>query len=238
MNNPIIIGVGGYARAGKDTFVKIARKIVEENGYIGYREAFADVLKNELSEFIMKYYGIDVWTENNSEKSIIRPLLVAHGCQKRVQTDGKYWIDKIDEKIGRVDVTNRNVVIFVSDCRFPNEVDWINKKGGWFIHLKKYQYLMTKLPILKDNGSHGQKLEVKIENAWHRLYDNPPNDEEAKNDPICEKNAHYKLELENITEREFRINGIKIISESLIDNTYLNKEIKLCLSKCPFLNIK
>ena len=44
--------------------------------------------------------------------------------------------------------------------------------------------------------------------------------------------------LENVIQREQRINGIKITTDDLIDNTYLNEEIKLCLTKCPFLTIK
>lgn len=224
-NNPIIIGVGGFARAGKDTFVKVARKIVEQNGYVTHKAAFADALKTDLSEFLMKYYGINVWTEDTQEKSIIRPILVAHGCQKRIQTDGKYWVDKIDEVIERSEFLE-NTVLFISDCRFPNEIDWMHKKwNGWFVHLKKYS-------TGKERLFHGGEWEDVI------YYDKAPNDEEAKNDPICEKKADFRLELENITEREERVNGIKITPDSIIDNTYLNKEIKLCLSNCPFLTIK
>lgn len=227
-NNPIIIGVGGFARSGKDTFVKIARKICEENGYIAHKAAFADALKNDLSEFLMRYYGINVWTEDTNEKSIIRPILVAHGCQKRVQTEGKYWIDKIDELIEKNSVFLPNTILFVSDCRFPNEVDWIHKKWhGWFVHLKKY-----KIEKRCDPDDSPREYFDK------RIYDLAPNDEEAKNDPICEKNADYRLELENVTEREWRLNGNKITPDSIVDNTYLNKEIKLCLARCPFLNIK
>ncbi len=232
-SKPIIIGVGGYARAGKDTFVKIAIKILKENGYNPIRLAFADQLKYEIDPFLKQFYGISAWTDKSEEKLIIRPLLVAHGCQKRIQTDGKYWVDTIDKKIEHETFTSD--VVLVSDCRFPNEVDWVhNKWGGWFVHLKKYS--MVKIPILKDNGSHGQKLEVKDD--WCMFFDKAPNSEEAENDPICEKKSDYNLSLENTIERELRLNNIKITPDSLIDNTYLNKEIKLCLTKCPFLTIK
>lgn len=232
-NKPFIIGCGGYARSGKDTFVKIARKIAEQTGYITHKAAFADALKNEVSTFIMQHYGINVWTEDSIEKSIIRPLLVAHGCQKRLQTKGRYWIDKIDEMIEK-SVFLPNTILFISDCRFPNEVDWVhNKWNGWFVHLKKYsvekRYTTYTHPVC---SSFSGIVETKT-------YDKAPNEEEAKNDPICEKNADFRLELENMTAKEERLHsGIKITPEAVLDNTYLNKEIKLCLMSCPFLTIK
>jgi len=228
-NKPIVIGVGGFARSGKDTFVKVARKILTENGYSSERLAFADILKDEINPFIKEFYGIDVWTDNTDEKTLIRPLLVAHGCQKRIQTNGKYWIEKIDEqiqKIGTIRDSSRHVV-FISDCRFPNEVEWVhNSCGGWFVHLKKYYVKNYDKSTFEWSGKE------------YTFYDQAPNDEEAKNDPICEKNSDYNLELENAIQREQRINDIKITTDDLIDNTYLYEEIKLCLTKCPFLTIK
>jgi len=227
---PIVIGVGGLARSGKDTFVKIAKKILKENGYSSIKLAFADELKKEIGLFLKEYYDINSWTDITEEKNLIRPLLVAHGCQKRIQTNGTYWIDKIDYLIGAhhnshiINPKEAVDVVFISDCRFPNEVDWVhNKWGGWFVHLKKYTVLHDRRPLL---------------NEWLFAYDGAPNEEEAKNDPLCEKNADYNLKMENAIERELRLTGNKITVESLVDNTYLNEEIKLCLTKCPFLNIK
>jgi len=236
-NNPIVIGVGGFARSGKDTFVKVARKILSENGYTSEKLAFADVLKIEIGPFLKQYYGVDVWTDDSSEKKLIRPLLVAHGCQKRIQTNGIYWVDKVEEQIQRIvsvcDVSKH--VIFISDCRFPNEVSWVHdwqklRWSGWFVHLKKYS---VNSGIQYDSCT-GKETGYR---EW-KQFDEAPNDEEAKNDPICEKESDYRLELENVIEREQRVNGIKITTDSLLDNTYLNEEIKLCLTKCPFLTIK
>jgi hypothetical protein len=233
-NKPIVLGVGGYARAGKDTFVKVARKILTENGYSSEKLAFADALKNEIGPFIKEFYGIDVWTDDTVEKTIIRPLLVAHGCQKRLQTDGKYWVDKVNEQIEKISSIRdmKKHIIFISDCRFPNEVDWTHDRwGGWFVHLKKYSIITPKgKPVYNEIGQ--------LENPMWKHFDSAPNAEEAVNDPICEKNADYRLELENVIEREQRLNNIKITVDDLMDNTYLNEEINLCLTKCPFLTIK
>lgn len=222
-NKPIVIGVGGFARSGKDTFVKIAKKILKKNGYTPIKLAFADAVKEDMDTFLKENYNISAWTDDTEEKKIIRPFLVSHGCGKRLQTEGKYWIDKVNEEIERIHCED---VAFISDCRFPNEVDWIHEKwGGWFVHLKKYS--ISDLHTASGEYYLGQKL-----------YDVAPNEEEATNDPICEKKADYKLEMENAIEREQRLKGIKITVDSLVDNTYLNEEIKLCLSKCPFLTLR
>ena len=223
-NKPIVIGVGGFARSGKDTFVKIAKKILKENGYNPIKLAFADAVKEDMDAFLKENYNISAWTDDTEDKKIIRPFLVAHGCGKRLQTDGKYWIDKVNEEIERIHCED---VVFVSDCRFPNEVDWIHEKlGGWFVHVKKY----SEIPLSSAGGQQGD--------GTFKKFDDAPNDEEAKNDPLCEQKADYKLEMENAIEREQRLKGIKITVDSLVDNTYLNEEIKLCLSKCPFLTLR
>lgn len=232
---PLVIGVGGFARAGKDTFVKVAKKILTQNGYSSTKLAFADALKSELDPFLREYYGIDAWTDDTKEKSIIRPIMVAHGCQKRIQTNGRYWVDKIDEtlKSGRI---NEDVV-FVSDCRFPNEADWLhNNWGGWFVHLKKYsvQDLVYHKEIFKD----GYLTTERVENKNQKVFDTAPNSEEATNDPICEQKADYRLELENVMEKTLRETGNKITVDSLVDDSYLLNEITICLSSCPSLTIQ
>jgi len=227
-NKPIVIGVGGLARSGKDTFVKIARKILKEHGYSSIKLAFADALKEEIDPFLVQNYGISAWTDDTEQKKIIRPFLVAHGCGKRQQTNGQYWIDKLD---GEIEIIKCEEVILISDCRFPNEVDWVHNKGGWFVHLKKYS-MKSNFLELNALGMDVSKSEIV------KKYDPPPNEEEAIQDPICEKKSDFCLEMENAIERELRLTGNKITVDSLIDNTYLNNEIKLCLSKCPLLTLE
>lgn len=245
--NPIVIGVGGFARSGKDTFVKIARKILKEHGYNSIKLAFTDTLKDEIDGFLKSSYNISAWTNDDDEKKIIRPFLVAHGCGKRGITDGKYWINKLDELIEGVHFNED--VIFVSDCRFPNEVDWVHQKwGGWFVHLSKYmmvddieyEFDYEKHPEL-DGTAHPEQyypddfVEKKV---VRKIYDKAPNDEEATNDFICRQRADYRLEMENAIEREAKLTGKKISPDSLVDNTYLNEEILTCLKKCPLLTLE
>ena len=230
LNKPVVIGVGGYARSGKDTFVKIAKKIFKEHGYSSIRLAFADALKEEIDPFLKEYYGISAWTEDPDEKKVIRPLLVAHGCQKRVQNP-TYWIEKIDAALENIHFNED--VAFISDCRFPNEADWIhNKWGGWFVHVKKFS-------MKEAHPTNQVTWAIDTSRIFlAKVMDEAPNEEERHNDPLCWQKSDFQLEMENAIERELRLTGNKITADSLIDNIYLNEEIRLCLEKCPFLNIK
>lgn len=243
---PIVIGVGGLARSGKDTFVKVARKILKEHGYSSIKLAFADPLKDEIDEFLKSNYSISAWTNDDDEKMIIRPFLVAHGCGKRGISGGKYWIDKIDQLVENVHFNED--VIFVSDCRFPNEVDWVHQKwNGWFVHISRYM-MVDDIECQFDYGKHPELDGVEHPDQYFpedfievkrtvKVYDKAPNEEEATNDPICRQRADYRLEMENAIERELRLTGNKITIESLVDNAYLNGEILTCLNKCPLLTL-
>lgn len=221
---PIVIGVGGFARSGKDTFVKVAKQVLKDNGYSCIKLAFADALKEEIDPFLRQHYDISAWTDDTDEKKIIRPYLVAHGCGKRMFGDGRYWIDQIDQAIESIHFTTD--VIFISDCRFENEVDWLHEKwGGWFVHLKKYS--------VKSGMQHDSFTGGEIGHKEWKQYDEAPNEEEAIQDPKCEAKADYKLELENVVERELRLTGNKISVNDLTYNTYLSGEIKICLSNHP-----
>ena len=61
-------------------------------------------------------------------------------------------------------------------------------------------------------------------------FDAAPNAEEAKNDPELSKISDFHLDLEQVSNN-------KNYPDSLLSNSYLNREIQLCLAQCPFLNI-
>lgn len=214
--------------------------------------AFADALKDDLDDWLKEKYGISSWTDDTNEKKIIRPFLVAHGCGKRIQTQGKYWVDKIDEQIKNeswIHINDPKHVIFISDVRFPNEASWIHEKlGGWLVHLKKYS-IVNDIEFEFNYALHPEMSGVEhpeqyFSDDWietsieKKIFDRAPNSEEAENDPLCYKQSDYKLELENVIERELRLNNNNITTESLIDNEYLNIEIKKCLDNCPLLKLQ
>jgi hypothetical protein len=181
-----IIGVGGLARAGKDTFVSIARSVFEKNGYNTFKFAFADLMKKEI-EIVLKNnnFPIDIYNCTGEEKERLRPLMVWWGCARRqYSTQGLYWVNHVNKLISKLPEDERTV-IFISDVRFQNEANWLKDVGGVFIHLKKYN-------VIDGRDGYGDTIETK-------KFDVPPNEEEAKNDPIIASMADVGIEWENKT---------------------------------------
>jgi len=122
-----ILGLCGSARSGKDTFFEFAEKISKEEGLTLKRLAFADVLKEELDDFLKSRFGISAFTSSSEEKSIIRPIMVAYGEAKRNLSSGTYWIDRVTPRAEK----NRKegVVSVVTDVRYLNELKWLKIYG-------------------------------------------------------------------------------------------------------------
>jgi len=190
-----VIAISGYARAGKDTFVGIAKNILIKNGHRAFRIAFADKLKDEVHKMLISNgFKLNLLDVNTEEKDRIRPLYVFWGCQRRYESnEGLYWVNDVDKQLhGVVNDMLRNgedhqrIVALVSDIRFPNEVKWVHDQwGGVVIHLKKYT---TKWMKSGQDGS---------DETLVRVYDDAPNEEEAKQDPLVQKMADHCIEWES-----------------------------------------
>ena len=94
----MIIGLCGLARSGKDSFFRFSEDF-NLNDKSNVRLAFADELKKETDFFLRSNFGISSFSDDPEEKKIIRPILVAYGMQKRVVSNGLYWVNKIEEEI-------------------------------------------------------------------------------------------------------------------------------------------
>lgn len=189
-----VIGIAGYARCGKDTFVQIAKEILQKNGYTPMRLAFADMLKDEVTDMLTDYgFKGRVKTDDPIVKTQMRPLMVWWGCQRRFESEGgMYWVNEVDRQIEDLiadcmaagEATDRRVIL-VSDVRFPNEAKWVHDKwSGDVIHLKKFQQNWRK------GGQDGS------DEFLVKEYDKAPNEEEAKQDPLVEAIADVKTEWE------------------------------------------
>jgi len=152
------------------------------------RAAFADVLKDDIDPWLKDKYGISAWTDDPEEKKIIRPFLVAHGCGKRMQTQGQHWIDLVNQKLTSVvedclegGESSERIVALISDVRFPNEAKWVIEDWeGEVIHLKRWSY-----QDIRDD--YGDSFSAKV-------YDLAPNEEEASNDPLVQKLSTHQIE--------------------------------------------
>lgn len=178
-----LVGVSGLARSGKDLFTTVAQDILKENGIKTERYALAYELKNDLKDLIHKKTGIDVFTENTEEKNIIRPLLVAYGDVMRKISGGKYWTQKIEQRIGK----SKADVVFITDIRYDfypdDECTWLQyKQCGKLVHVTRFKY---------DTSSKRKK----------KVYDVPPNEHESINNPKVKSRADYSFEWEDYSSK-------------------------------------
>ena len=171
------IGIGGVARAGKDSFANYLLNLLKSDGYSAIRSSLAEPLKCDCEDFIAKKLGLNVWTDNTQEKAIFREMLVWYGKVKRQQTDGQYWTNLLQERVSEI---NPNICI-VPDIRYlqypEDEVHWIkNKMNGILIHIQRRDMNNEIVP--------------------------PANMDEAINDKLVRNNADYQLEWDTVDSQD------------------------------------
>ena len=167
-----IIGLGGIAQSGKDFFFTNLKKTTKRNVI---RFAIADELKKELFSLIKNTYNVDIFNCSAEDKEKVRPMLLSHGKIRRNDSKGRYWIDKISEKVKDAAKGEKNIVV-ITDVRYDefanDEVDWVKKElNGFFVHISKYT---------EDKG-------VKV-------FGLPPNEDEAINNPKLIEKADYLIQ--------------------------------------------
>ena len=135
VRNMKIIGISGLARSGKDSFYEMSKPYFDKYNIKSKRYAFAECLKQECDPFLRQNINISAFTEVDEEKKLIRPFLVSYGTHIRRKINKNCWIEKIEEKV-KSDLS-LNTVVFITDVRFPNEVEWVHKTGGESIHIKR-----------------------------------------------------------------------------------------------------
>jgi len=164
-----LIGISGVAGSGKDTFASlIGCKLKKLDAKVKFL-SFAERLKREVKDVSLKLYNIDPTDCSREEKTLIRPLLLAHGAIMRDKTKGRYWIDSIKNK---VDPKKINII---TDVRFSeyscDEVFWIKKEmKGILIHVSRF-----------------------FEEDSQRIYIPPANEYEKRNDKALKSKADYSF---------------------------------------------
>lgn len=136
----IVVGISGVARSGKNLLCELLMQNLYLEGYTSKPFALAADLKNDCDEFLYKKCDLNVWTDLTEDKTQFREFLVWYGDLKRKQTNGRYWIDKLDRRIS----TYGGDVAIVTDVRYDHydkdEVHWIKEeKQGLLIHLKRFK---------------------------------------------------------------------------------------------------
>lgn len=121
-NFPSVIGFAGYARVGKDTCADFAKEWLPEDYS---RSSFANRLKRECGLMLSAVTEDSpnlLLTEN---KIKYREFLVFWGRHRR-KAQPDYWIENLEDENSNP-VSSKTVI---SDVRYPNEAQWIRKRGG------------------------------------------------------------------------------------------------------------
>jgi len=133
-----IIGIGGYARSGKDTFATLLKEELEKTGktvsiyHLGYE------LKFILDDFVKTNFGFSAFTKLTHEKAEIRNLFVTVADILRKRTKGTYFVKKLEAKL----LDENSEYILIPDVRFAeypeDEFFWIKKQDGKYVHVGAY----------------------------------------------------------------------------------------------------
>lgn len=133
-----IIGLTGYAGAGKDE----AAKALIELGWL--RVSFADPIREMLLALnplvptqwgpkrvsdLVKKVGWDEAKKNLEIRCLLQRLGTEAG---RDILGPDIWVDLAEKKI---DATDKNIVI--TDVRFPNEVQMVHRRKGYIVEIGK-----------------------------------------------------------------------------------------------------
>ena len=139
----MIIGLVGYIGSGKGTVGDI---LVRNHGYTKF--AFADALKDAVATIFTWPRGLlegdsnasrafrertDVWWSHKLGYEVTPRLILqkfgTEACRNGIADN--IWIAALEKRIhGYEDVV-------ISDCRFPNEINFIRSAGGVIVRVKR-----------------------------------------------------------------------------------------------------
>jgi hypothetical protein len=188
--NKNVIGLGGVARSGKDTFAAILEMKLQQAGKTVKKIALAGPLKEHCDEFLKSNLGVSAFTQIPEEKILIRPFLVWYGDAQRKRTNGKFWTNLASEQINS---TNFDYYI-ITDIRYDaypvDELQWL--KDDWkgvLCHISKYVW-----------KSQPQQYDDISGVVHYKEFVAPANDHEEVNDPKIKKAAQHTVEWPHISD--------------------------------------
>jgi hypothetical protein len=136
---PLIVGIGGCSRVGKDTWATLLSEYLLENSHLPIDVkcfSLASKVKEECKQIVWDKYKLDVFSDNSEQKSTFRHLLVEYCDRKRYETNGQYFINDLKLRVynwwERKNFSPRSIVI-IPDVRqkqyFYDEPDFALRHG-------------------------------------------------------------------------------------------------------------
>ena len=139
-------------------------------------------LKYDNEPYLISYTNIpkldiNCFTENTSEKELIRPLMVEYGKLMRNKTKGRYFIDNFKVENNKINI--------IPDIRYDeyekDEVFWLkNEKNGFLIFLER-----EGIPDANETEKKNNEI-IKIKSnyylKWNNLDENDPKQKQIIDD--------------------------------------------------------
>ena len=178
-----VIGVGGCARAGKDTFVSILINELAKKGFKSKKISLADPLKGCCNSFCKEHLGISAYTQIPEQKLLIRPLLVWFGDAKRKQTNGRFWVELATTAIDQADHDGYDYAI-ISDVRYSfyehDELQWLKQEhNAPLVHVSR---LVKSGEFIQPANEHEYLNDPKIKIAADYIVEWPTIDSRSASD--------------------------------------------------------
>ena len=156
--NPLVLGIGGVAKVGKDTFLT---KLAEKLNVPVVCFKFAHQLRADLNLRLGDWLGVDFFTQDPATKELLRPIMVYSAEFLRKDTRGLYFVNHLADsmqgytsktiktiRLGQQEFDFKNplaktpvdAIFAVTDLRFAefefDEIDFINA-NGISVHLSR-----------------------------------------------------------------------------------------------------
>lgn len=175
-SRPVLIGIAGAKRSGKDTVARHLRNLGEEHDGIRFqRIAMADALKSEIADFVDREYvmsreeALAAMNGDGPAKEQFRLIMQWWGTEfRRGMCEKDYWITRHKDTVSNIMLgrkPNKPDFILIPDVRFRNEIDYIKDQGGIVILVKR--------PEVDDVGDgHDSENEWRSYTGWDYVIDN------------------------------------------------------------------
>ena len=174
----LLVGISGAARSGKDTLCRsLIREFKKINKEAVRKSIAGDIIKNDLNYLTIPKLDINCFTENTSEKELIRPLMVEYGKLMRNKTKGRYFIDNFKVENDKINI--------IPDIRYveyeKDEVFWLkNEKNGFLIFLEREGIPDANETEKKNNEIIKTKSNYYLK--WNNLDENDPKQKQIIDD--------------------------------------------------------
>lgn len=216
---PHVIGIGGLARAGKDTFAKVVADLTPAST----RVAFADAVRKAAAAA----YGVDVgeFTDDRLKDAVYptwgitrRKMLNVVGEMMR-RADPDHWVRRLWQQLD--DLGNGAIERIVTDVRRLNEAAMIHDLGGVNILVRR--------PGVEWNG---QPMEALAEVAGRAFDDGRPvvyGDErllDAAADEVLGKWQHHagRVVFDHVVDNDGDVAKLKKVAQMFIGSRLTNPE--------------